>query len=97
MKTYRGNHPSRDWDLLGTTSDVSGDWCVYTKAQNTSDWLSVKVVAKGRCPGGANYWLSWSGTRLANGCDIARIAQHRPELLAAVRRLLAEREGLDLL
>ena len=83
-RTYFGNHESEEtgWIRIGDVGKCDGvRWVIYRKAQPTSDeWDYIKVVADGRVPRKANYWLSWNGTRFGMGGDFSKLAQHRKEL-----------------
>jgi hypothetical protein len=72
-------------------------WSVFVRPQTSPDWTTFKVCAQRPVLHKANYWLSWSGTRFAGGGDFDKLAEHRPELLAAVQRALIEHECSDLL
>lgn len=97
QKMYRGRLPRQGWEFVSEVEASDARWSVFVKPQPSSDWVTVKACAHGRVLGKANYWLSWSGSRIANGCDFGRLAQDRPELLAVVRAALIERECRDLL
>jgi hypothetical protein len=67
---------------------------VFVRENANSEWLSVKVVADGRAPNKANYWLGWNGKRFAQQGDGFTIMQQRQTLLGSVKTLM---EALDLL
>lgn len=83
-KTYFGNHGDGDdgWDRLGIVGRCDGvNWVAYRKEQPSGqEWDYIKVVADGRVPRKANYWLSWNGSRFGTGGDFLKMAQHRQEL-----------------
>ena len=93
-KMYRGRKPRTEgWEHIG---DIEQDvyWRMFVKENADSEWASVKVVAAGRARGKANYWLGWDGKRFANFKDMLALAQHRPDLLHMVERML---EGYSLI
>lgn len=87
-KTYLGNHESEEsgWSLLGYVGEDDGvRWAVYRKPQPSGqEWDYIKVVADGKVPKKANYWLSWNGSRFGSGGDFLKMAQHRRELCSMV-------------
>jgi hypothetical protein len=93
MKMYKGRKPRTDgWEQIGVIEN-DNQWLVFVKESADSQWTSVKVAAADRVQGKANYWLGWDGKRFANFKDTLAAAQHRPELLHKVERLL---EGYSL-
>jgi hypothetical protein len=93
-KNYRGNKPDGDgWEIVGAVEDDLR-WLVFVRENANSEWLSVKVVADGRAPNKANYWLGWNGKRFAQQGDGFTIMQQRQTLLGSVKTLM---EALDLL
>jgi hypothetical protein len=97
QKLYRGNNPEDGWEFVTVVRDGDGGWAVFVKPQASPDWITAKVCAQQPVPFKANYWLAWSGSRLANGGDFYKLAEHRTDLLAAVRAALLEHECRDLL
>ena len=96
-QTYSGHAPKEGWDFVSATETGETRWSVFVKPQTLTDWVSVKVCAHRSVPSKGNYWLSWSGTRFANNADYLKLVEQRPELRAAVQRVLLERECSDLL
>lgn len=94
QRMYKGKQPRTEgWEQIAVIEeDVR--WLVFVKHSPDTDWLTVKVVADGRVPCKANYWLGWNGKRFAQVQDTFAIMQRRPELLKAVERLI---DGYDLL
>ena len=93
-KMYKGKKPRTDgWEQLAV---IEGDvrWLAFVKDTPDSEWITVKLVADGRAPRKANYWLGWDGKRFANFKDTLALMEHRPELLKAVERML---DGYSLL
>lgn len=92
-RKYKGKKPRTEgWEQIAAIDDEVW-WLVFVKNSPTSEWMTVKVVADGRVPCKANYWLGWNGKRFAQVQDAFAIMQRRPELLKAVERLV---EGYDL-
>lgn len=96
-KTRRGRMRGEDWVLVSNIETEETLWSMFVRPQTSPDWTTFKVCAQQPVPSKANYWLSWSGTRFAGGGDFAKLAEHRPELLAAVQRAVIEHECSDLL
>jgi len=93
-KNYRGNKPHGDgWELVGTVEDDLR-WFVFVRENANSEWLSVKVVADGKAPNKAIYWLGWNGKRFAQQGDGFTIMQQRQTLFGNVKALM---EAFDLL
>lgn len=93
-RMYKGKRPRTDgWEQLAEIED-DVRWLVFVKDDPDSEWLTVKVVADGRVPHKANYWLGWNGKRFAQQQDAFAIIQRRPELLRAVERLIGAYELL---
>jgi hypothetical protein len=72
------------------------EWLVYMRPGSGNGWDSVKVVANGRAPTKANYWLGWNGSRFASQHGLVMLLK-RPVLAAGVEKLLVARAGADLL
>jgi len=93
-RMYKGKRPRTDgWEQIAVIED-DVCWIVFVKDNPDNEWLTVKVVADGRVPFKANYWLGWNGKRFAQVQDTFAIMQRRPELLKVVQRLV---EGYELL
>jgi hypothetical protein len=93
-KSYQGNHEdeSTGWEVLGSVGVYDGvQWHVY-RQRHENEWDYVKVVAEIRAPGKANYWLSWNGTRFAQGRDFFKVMQHRHDLSQRLVEFMAEQE-----
>lgn len=84
---------SDGWELIG---DIDDDvrWLVFVRQRVSSAWLQAKVIADGCAPCKANYWLGWNGERFSQKRDTEMMAEHRPDLLDSVERML---EGYALL
>lgn len=94
-RNYKGKVPRTEgWDYIAAIEEESVRWFVFMKDNPDNEWLTVKVVADGRVPFKANYWLGWNGKRFAQVQDTFAIMQRRPELLKAVERLI---DGYSLL
>lgn len=96
-KRYRGHKPvGPEWAQIAV---VDGDprWLIFVRPDASGEWDSVKVVADGRAPEKANYWLGWNGSRWARHGDLVALMS-RPALLAEVEQTMRARsDGLDLL
>ena len=91
-KMYKGKKPrTAGWEQIGEVENECR-WLVFVKDGAKSEWMTVKVVADGRAPSKANYWLGWNGKRFAQQQDAFAIMQRRPELLRAVERLIEGHE-----
>jgi len=93
-KMYKGGLPrARGWEKIGVIEqDVR--WLLFVKDDADNDWVSVKVVADGRAPKKANYWLGWNGSRFSWRTDMVSLVQQRPDLLDSVEKMM---EGYSLL
>jgi hypothetical protein len=97
-KRYLGNKPETDdWNFLGSI-EADGNWFVYVRPDPVTEWTSVKVVADGRAPRKANYWLGWNGQRFSSRhADLPRLLI-RSALARAVEDMLkGPADGSDLL
>jgi len=93
-RMYRGKPPrTKGWEQIAQIED-DVRWLVFVKDSPDSEWVTVKLVADGRVPFKANYWLGWNGRRFSQQQDTFAIMQRRPELLKAVQRMV---EGYELL
>jgi len=99
VKNYTGKKPrAAGWLEIGAVEGDGCRWLVFVRPDD--EWSTVKVVADGRAPTKANYWLGWNGFRFSRATDLAILAQHRPAVLEAVERMLRDFghvEGRDLL
>ena len=92
-RKYKGKKPRTEgWEQIAAIEDEVR-WLVFVKDNPDNEWITVKVVADGRVPFKANYWLGWNGKRFAQVQDTFAIMQRRPELLKVVERLI---DGYDL-
>jgi hypothetical protein len=86
LKNYGGKKPRAEgWREAGV---VEGDvrWLVFVRDNADSEWTTVKVMADGRAPVKANYWLGWNGSRFGRHADLVSLAQQRPAVLDGVER-----------
>lgn len=60
MKLYQGNEPRvGEWKKLAAVNDVDGcGWILFERIDAPEGWRNFKLVAKGKVPTKANYWLS---------------------------------------
>lgn len=92
-RKYKGKKPRTEgWEQIAVIEEEVR-WLVFVKDNPDNEWMTVKVVADGRVPFKANYWLGWNGKRFAQVQDTFAIMQRRPELLKVVERLI---DGYDL-
>jgi hypothetical protein len=97
-KMYRGNVPDcgEGWAQVAQCMDSDAEWLVYSKPQDHSpDWMTFKIVAKGRVPNKANYWLAKNITTGQIGfCrDYVYMRDNRPELHAQVEEIFEHAKG----
>lgn len=93
-RKYKGKKPRTEgWEQIAVIED-DVRWLVFVKDNPDSGWMTVKLVADGRVPFKANYWLGWNGKRFAQVQDVFAIMQRRPEMLKVVERLV---DGYSLL
>lgn len=99
-KMYAGKVPSSDeaWKHIQTVLDPSDqtNWMVFSKAQeHTADWITYKIVAKGRAQNKANYWLVRNSTtgQIGFARDFAIMRETRPSLHAQVESILKQVGG----
>jgi hypothetical protein len=93
VKNYSGKKPrASGWREAGV---VEGDvrWLVFVRENSDSEWTTVKVVADGRAPAKANYWLGWNGSRFGRHADLVSLAQQRPAVLEGVEKGLRSDSG----
>ena len=94
QKLYSGNHgeDGDGWIKIGQIGKFDGvKWSIYRKPQpNGSEWDYVKVVADGKAPRKANYWLSWNGDRFAIGGDFLKMLEHRKDMYDEVISFMSE-------
>jgi hypothetical protein len=81
--------------------DDGTEWCVFIKPQNHSDeWFTVKIVANGRAPYKANYWLvtNINTGQIGYARDYAVMRENRPSLHDYVELILIEyKSGKEML
>jgi hypothetical protein len=84
--------PEDGWDhrvdLIDENQQV---WIVFSKPQDHSDeWMTYKVVANGRVPKKANYWVvkNIKTGQLAFPADIAMMREHRKVLHQQLEQFL---------
>ncbi len=82
-----------EWDRIGeVVCDALCEWGVYRKKTEGQGWVPVKMAAVSPVPCKANYYLKWSGDRLAGGKETDLLAEHRPELYDELVKLLKQLE-----
>ena len=97
---YHGLHQTEDdgWKHLGDLSDDEGNaWAVYQGRVNQKGWSNIKVAVYGKAKAKGNYWVAWSGERLARSSEAAKMADARPKLYDGLVTMLQQAEGLDLI
>lgn len=98
VKKYTGKKPrAACWSQIGVIED-DVRWLVFVRPDG--EWMTVKVVADGRAPAKANYWLGWNGSRFGRHADLVSLAQQRPAVLEGLERVLRDFvpvDGMDLL
>lgn len=93
MKTYLGQVPklADGWQLMDKYTDDEGvTWLVFRFPQaHTPDWSTYKVVAEGRAPNKANYWLVRNDKtgQIGFARDFVSMRTNRPKLHAQVERV----------
>jgi len=89
QRRFRGHAPDG-----GRLLAENEKWALYAFGPDRGDWMSVKLVAKGRAPSKANYRFGWGrvAQRLARSRDAALLAAHRPDVYAWVERVLSDEE-----
>lgn len=84
--------PPENTDPIGEILDIDGvDWDVYPTAAIGRGNIGVKLVAKERLVGRANYQLEWNGERFIRNADFSRLAE-RIELLADAEDFMEQLE-----
>ena len=58
------------------------------KSKAFGNWFNLKVSAKSKVQGKANYWISHNGERFAKSPMLASLQNYRPELLEKIDRLM---------
>lgn len=94
MKAYRGNPPDKNagWELIAECEDGGIEWNVYQRGQDhTPDWSTYKIVANGRVPAKANYWLARNDKtgQIGFSRDYVFMRENRPKLHAQIEELFA--------
>ena len=93
-KMYAGKIPEDDevWSQVGTCRDSDGvEWLVFSKPQeHTKDWVTFKIVAKGRARNKANYWMvrNIDTGQIGFARDYVAMRDYRPELHAQVEAIV---------
>lgn len=76
--------PPENTDPIGEILDIDGvDWDVYPTAATGGTNLGVKLVAKERLVGRANYQLEWNGERFIRDANFQRLTERLGLLDAA--------------
>lgn len=92
-RTHQGRVPdSADgWVQQEVLQSDGVEWGVYVQPQeHTPDWITVKVVAHGRAPNKANYWMVRNKKSGKTGFakDFMAMMVNRPELYKMVEDVL---------
>lgn len=91
---YKGLHvDAKDgWTHLGDLSDDDNKvWAVYQGRINAKGWSNIKLAARSNVMHKGNYWLAWSGSRLASNTELRKLDDRRPELHLALLDLMDDR------
>ena len=98
-QTFRGNIPrAEDWMHLHTLRDEETDWLLFFRGARGPDdkgWVNGKLLADGRAPRKANYWLSWRDGRLARHRDAGTLSVGRPALYSLLEEFLNPKGRTD--
>lgn len=85
-KMYGGRKPFEDdgWRLEKKIADENEQsWLVFSKPQeHSNEWVTFKIVADGRVPKKANYWVvkNLKTRQIAFPADMAMMREHRKVL-----------------
>jgi len=83
------------WRDVGVINEVYGvSWTLYAKIEKNYGWRALKLAANGKAPHKANYWLNWNGERLAQGGDLRKLKNGKPELLDMLLEHIDRTPGL---
>lgn len=71
-----------DFEMTGSLGDFcdSVEWLIYESKNNKHEWRMIRLVAQGKAPHKANYWLSYNGQRFAENKDLKLLRGNRPAL-----------------
>lgn len=90
-KNWSGQEPiGKDWIKAGTITAHDCVWGVSIKPFLPTGWATFKVYAIGKAKRKANYWGTWNGERTARGKELGIMAEHRPDLLKKLEKLLKQ-------
>ena len=89
MKQWHGNHDVKNSEgVIFALPELYGtEWLMYSRGVDpTGKYHALKLVAKGKCPDKANYWLSWcvDTRRLRDSKCNLTMQEYRPDLHAFV-------------
>lgn len=93
-KRWMGNPPAtaEGWKQKAWCTDKLGiGWLVFHRPQASgSGWIDFKIVADGKAPGKANYWLSSNPNlqKIAQNRDLALMKANRPELYKQIAQVV---------
>jgi len=89
VKLYKGNaEVSEPWSYQGFVGHCDGvAWLLFSRP-GQKGWTMLKLVADGKAPTKANYWLGWDGRRFARSKDHALLQENRPQLRKALLAFL---------
>lgn len=89
-QSFRGNAPTTDeWMHLHSFCHEDLDWLLFFRVKESSaGWVNGKLVADGRAPRKANYWLAWRDGLLARTRDTGTLCTGRPELYEQVENFI---------
>ena len=93
MRHQSGHHDVKGSEgILFELSEFYGvEWVMYSRGVDpTGVYHALKLVAVGKCPSKANYWLAWHIQQrriIDNKCCLIMRA-HRPKLFAQVMAYL---------
>jgi hypothetical protein len=92
-RSFRGNDPKgTEWRLVGEVADSAdaSPWRLWVRANDGTDWLTIKLAAIGAAPNKGNYWWGWlpSSARCNRARDWMTLVENRPLLADAVKKAL---------
>lgn len=100
-KLYSGKpNLGEGWTPLGLTPELYGTkwFASIRQVSEKAVWRSVKIAAYGNeVPYKANYWTGWNGDRLGESRDLQVLRETRPDIEAAIIRLIEQAEANELL
>lgn len=79
-----------DWTRVAVLETDETDWFVYTRHNDGTPWVNVRVVSPVPVDHKAHYHLGWNGERFSQGKDQLTLEEHRRDLYKALKNFFVK-------